>query len=755
MSFDKVKAMRNAERFLSQGKIRAAIGEYKRIVENDPKDYSTLNTLGDLYVKNSESDEAVGCYTKVAEHFSKQGFAQKAIAIYNKISRINPNSSDVSAKLAKLYQLKGSFAEARSHYVQLAEQYQRKGQKTEALEIWKQIAELDPSNTEVYLKIAEFCWQDGNKDEAAKAYIEAGTRLAGQNQLESALTAFSRALEIRQYDLNALNGYVNTQVKLGYADEAAKALENILEKQPYNREILFLLVDCYLDANNAAEAEKAVIRLVEQEPANYPTFLKLVGVYIKNDDLNSAVRILSMSSEHLLVGGKSEEFLKWTNEILARNPEQVDALRLLVRYYGWHRDETELKKSLERLAEIARLKESVDDERYALSQLVMILPHEVSYAQRLQEINYQFGDAAAAAEIEKDSAFNFQASKQEIPQYDNFAILDQEETNGHAEIVQDYSEYTSEIGLSEAEEAFVYDDSALNGNGFSNGKNEFSAAAETFGAQESGDSNAASGELKPSDEMRLAQELESIQFYVAQGYLDLAAKTLDILESDFGRRPEFAELRGQMNNPPAEPDFAEEFAEESAAQTEIFAEKAVPQVKVFDLESYTKNAQPAKVEEVQNTSSFDFLDDFRSELGLEETESVEEGDYETHYHLAIAYKEMGLMEESIREFQDAINMVRADDGTRRFFQCCNLLGHCFMEQGMPNLALMWYRRALETPNLNDEEKQALLYETANAYEMGGETPKAVEFFEQIYAVNVDYRDVSSRLESLREHNFAM
>lgn len=272
MSFDKVKAMRNAERFLSQGKIRAAIGEYKRIVENDPKDYSTLNTLGDLYVKNSESDEAVGCYTKVAEHFSKQGFAQKAIAIYNKISRINPNSSDVSAKLAKLYQLKGSFAEARSHYVQLAEQYQRKGQKTEALEIWKQIAELDPTNTEVYLKIAEFCWQDGNKDEAAKAFIEAGTRLAGQNQLESALTAFSRALEIRQYDLHALNGYVNTQVKLGYADEAAKALESILEKQPYNREILFLLVDCYLDANNAAEAEKAVIRLVEQEPANYPTF---------------------------------------------------------------------------------------------------------------------------------------------------------------------------------------------------------------------------------------------------------------------------------------------------------------------------------------------------------------------------------------------------------------------------------------------------------------------------------------------------
>ena len=58
--------MRNAERFLSQGKIRAAISEYEKVVENDPRDYSTLNTLGDLYVKNNEADEAVACYTKVA-----------------------------------------------------------------------------------------------------------------------------------------------------------------------------------------------------------------------------------------------------------------------------------------------------------------------------------------------------------------------------------------------------------------------------------------------------------------------------------------------------------------------------------------------------------------------------------------------------------------------------------------------------------------------------------------------------------------
>jgi tetratricopeptide (TPR) repeat protein len=116
--------------------------------------------------------------------------------------------------------------------------------------------------------------------------------------------------------------------------------------------------------------------------------------------------------------------------------------------------------------------------------------------------------------------------------------------------------------------------------------------------------------------------------------------------------------------------------------------------------------------------------------------------------MAVAYQEMGLMEEAIKEFQDAINVVTPADGTRRFFQCANLLGHCFMEKGMPNLALMWFKRALETAGLREEEKQGLWYELAHAYEADGDPANAFKYFEQIYAENVDYRDVGKRLERL-------
>src|SRR5687768_14493525 len=137
MSFDKIKAMRSAERFIAQGNIRSAISEFKQVVANDPKDFGTMNMLGDLCAKTSDHWEAIKCYTAVAEHYGKQGFAQKAIAVYNKIARLQPDDLEVTERLAELYRQKGSITESRTHYLKLADHYSKQGQKVEALNIWK------------------------------------------------------------------------------------------------------------------------------------------------------------------------------------------------------------------------------------------------------------------------------------------------------------------------------------------------------------------------------------------------------------------------------------------------------------------------------------------------------------------------------------------------------------------------------------------------------------------------------------------
>jgi DNA-binding SARP family transcriptional activator len=93
----------------------------------------------------------------------------------NKISRLQPESIEVSTKLAELYKLKGSLSEARAHYTTLAEHYEKSGRRIEALSMWKQIALLDPNNTEVCVSLAESYLREGHRDEAAEAYAEAGT----------------------------------------------------------------------------------------------------------------------------------------------------------------------------------------------------------------------------------------------------------------------------------------------------------------------------------------------------------------------------------------------------------------------------------------------------------------------------------------------------------------------------------------------------------------------------------------------------
>ncbi|MEQ1645692.1 MAG: hypothetical protein ABL959_19740, partial [Pyrinomonadaceae bacterium] len=129
----------------------------------------------------------------------------------------------------------------------------------------------------------------------------------------------------------------------------------------------------------------------------------------------------------------------------------------------------------------------------------------------------------------------------------------------------------------------------------------------------------------------------------------------------------------------------------------------------------------------------------------------EDGDYETHFQMGIAYQEMGLMEDAIREFQDAANLTSPSDPTRRFFYCANMLGHCFLQNGMAKQAVTWLERAQETPEISDEEYHGLWYELGLAHEADGNEEAAAKFFEKIYTENVDFRDVSQRVRDLVAH----
>jgi tetratricopeptide (TPR) repeat protein len=182
-------------------------------------------------------------------------------------------------------------------------------------------------------------------------------------------------------------------------------------------------------------------------------------------------------------------------------------------------------------------------------------------------------------------------------------------------------------------------------------------------------------------------------------------------------------------------DLDEELVESTLEKTAAPLQPAPP----------SKSSAAPPTDSVTAGALSDVFDEFKQ--GMDDDGDT--GDYETHYNLGIAFKEMGLMEESIGEFQKALKAVGSDVASEEFVRCCNMLGLCFVDKGLPQVAVKWFARGLSSPGRNEETYQALRYDLGCAHEMAGNPKEALETFLDVYGVNINYRDVSEKIESLK------
>jgi len=735
MAFEKAKVLKAAEKFLSQGKINAAIKEYRQIIENDDDDLTTLNMLGDLCVRASLNDEAISCFSRIAEHYREKEFNLKAIAMYKKIERLTPRDPAIAFKLGSLYSLQGLIADAKAQFLIVAEAYSHAGKAKQSLEVLHKVADLDPHNTEIRLKLASGYLKEGLNEEAANAFSEAGARLFQIGEFEKSLSSYQKTLELYPNNEKALKGVVSAHVALGAADEAAELLERLVADRPGDPELVLMLARAHLDADNPEGAERATLILFKQDPSNYTRLLEVAKLYLKHGEVDDATRVLAGIVEQLLAGREENDLLALLNEGLARNPEHVEALRLLIRVYWWQRDMDNLRLALERLAEAAEAAGLVEDERYALTQLIRLTPDD-RYSERLIALGGSPEDAGVVGSLGSEAEID------ETPAFDNFAITSPEPDLAEEQVTAVEFEWNSVAEPAPVDPSSSFAD-----------LNEDHDVTEVFASSPS----EAPAPATPVNETArreavLRQELESVDFYLNQGYDDIANDTLELMERQFGTHPEILARRQRQKlklasgvPPTANPfefggadqlvgtesltpemDFAFAGSSDNGAGNHVFA-PAVPETKGID----------AGLAEV--------FEEFR-QAAEDEPEARE--DFETHYNMGTAYKEMDLLDEAIMEFQTAAGLTVSSDGTSRYLQCCNMLGHCFMQKDLPRAAVLWFKKGLDAPGHGEEEYKALRYELGSAYEQMGDLSRARDLFTEVYGMDVAYRGVGERLQEL-------
>lgn len=119
-------------------------------------------------------------------------------------------------------------------------------------------------------------------------------------------------------------------------------------------------------------------------------------------------------------------------------------------------------------------------------------------------------------------------------------------------------------------------------------------------------------------------------------------------------------------------------------------------------------------------------------------ENVDPQDHQSHYDLAIAFKEMGLIDEAIGEFQRALG------GASNRLPAYEMLGQCFMEKGQFKLAASILSRAL-AERASDEQLVGVLYLLGRAAEALGNGQDALSYYQRVFVVDINFRDISQRM----------
>jgi tetratricopeptide (TPR) repeat protein len=124
-------------------------------------------------------------------------------------------------------------------------------------------------------------------------------------------------------------------------------------------------------------------------------------------------------------------------------------------------------------------------------------------------------------------------------------------------------------------------------------------------------------------------------------------------------------------------------------------------------------------------------------------ENVDAEDYQSHYDLAIAYKEMGLLDEAIAGFQKALGSP-----TNRL-PTYEALGQCFLEKGQAKLATSILNRAL-VEKASEDQLVGVLYLLGRAAEEQGNPADALGYYQRVFVLDIQFRDITERMTALEQ-----
>ena len=339
MPFDREDALKKAEKLLRLGRLEAAILEYVRVVEDQPGDWNTINTLSDLYVRVGQLDRAVAQYKRIADHFRDDGFYPKAAALYKKLLKLNPQDEESQLNLADVSQKQGLLADAKAHLNAVAARRRQRGDQAGAAALVVQLGSIDPADFDARRAAARTLADRGDSEAASSRFRGLYDDLAVKGRMEEAREALLLAEQLNPRSADVLTALLEVEAKAGRVDrvrDLAARLADLGREHSQNalraagacldtnREAACLVVESVADALSERHEYRAAAGMLQQfishVPDHVPPLVRLIEVCLEGGLDPAMVDAQARLADAYLAAGRAAEARVIAEDLVAREP---------------------------------------------------------------------------------------------------------------------------------------------------------------------------------------------------------------------------------------------------------------------------------------------------------------------------------------------------------------------------------------------------------------------------------------------------
>jgi tetratricopeptide (TPR) repeat protein len=551
-----VKVKQDADKLEKAGKLDQAIALYRQIVEDNPRDWNTINKIGDLFAKLNRNREAAEEYAKVADFYAKDGFLLKSIAIWKKINKLDPSALDPNMNLADLYGKQGLMMEAKSQYQTVVDEYIKRGKMRDAGDVLKKMADIDPADLKVRSKLADLYTRDGNTGKAVEEHVAIADELTKKGHLAEALQVLEKGLKLDPKSNRLRLELARIHFVQKNYEKAAHFLEEAVRNAPSDTQILAKLGEAYLGAKKIEEAEAIFKRLLELDPNDQESRLQMGRVHLQQGQFDDAHDQFLPVVDKLLERKEGDKAAALLQQIVQASPTHVKSLLKLVDVYRRVGKEPLAISTYSQLTEAYINQGQMAQAAEILEILVSMEPQNQQHKTKLQFVRGKLSSPTARASAPLPAAAPVSLEEEfEIPAAEEETSFDVEE-------------------LSEAVSA------------------PSSAAASSSPLARP--SIETTGPLSDEDKEFIEEHLAEGKVFRKYGLVDKAA---DQFESVIARFPDNVEARIEMREVHKEKGQNAKAAEQSLALAEIFrlrGDTAAVEVHEAEARRLAPGAAPAK-----------------------------------------------------------------------------------------------------------------------------------------------------------------